>query len=611
MSDRTDIERVREATDLVALISEHVQLSPKGREWVGVCPFHDDHRPSFAVVTHKGNAFYKCHSCGAAGDCFAFLQKYLNHDFPEALRLLAERANIELTRGSHSDGDGPSVRTRIRRALERAADLFAERLRDEKDGRTAREMLEQRGFSQDSIDQFGIGFAPDAWDFLAARIAGRPDAAQSCLDAGLVRTAKDSDRVYDSFRNRLMFPIHDETGHPIAFGGRRINEDEEPKYINSPETELFHKSRTLYGMHIARREIVSAGTAVVVEGYTDVIACHQAGFRNVVGTLGTALTIEHATALSRLCDEIILVFDGDAAGRRAADRAVEVFFRRPVDVRICVLPEGRDPGDLAGDVEAMQTLLASSREALAYTLERLESSLAEVDTVSGRQRLIERYLDDLLRLGFAELSGVRRSLVMERIGQLLKIDMREVESLFAARPRPKSAPKAQPSEVAPPPPAKLDRARVLAERECLAVALFDPIGVSAVFRERNSALENIPTVDDFHDVVARHIAQCVLPHLLHGSTFRMQDILDELTEDDARTVASRLYFDGQRLCEHAGSVNDAVASTLDAMLASLRDQQFQSRIRTLRNVADPDDKMVAAQHELDQLRQEKIAGAAS
>ena len=296
MADRVEIDRVKEVTNLVEVIGTHIALEPKGREHVGLCPFHDDHSPSMAVVTHKSQSFYKCHSCGASGDVFSFLENYLKIDFAEALEMLAERAGITLSsrQSSPEDRQRRSMRERIRLSNDAATSFFQKALAHPEHGRMARDTIETRGISSDMVEAFQIGCAPSGWDELLKTLGNRNEAIESALAAGLLRARTGSDGHYDYFRNRLVFPICNESGQPIAFGGRILDEEDNPKYLNSPETELFQKGQTLYGLNLARKSIMDSSIAVVAEGYTDVIACHQAGFRNVVGTLGTAMTDDHA-----------------------------------------------------------------------------------------------------------------------------------------------------------------------------------------------------------------------------------------------------------------------------------------------------------------------------
>ena len=354
-SDHFDVDKVRDATDLVALIAEHVSLQPKGREHVGLCPFHDDHTPSFTVVTHKENAFYKCHSCGAAGDAFNFVMDYHKMSFPEAMRHLADRAGIKLSAGAdRTRHESSTSAASLRKANAMATSFFRKVLQDHEQGAAARSVICDRKIDESMVEAFELGAAPAEWDGIARRAQASSIGIETLEAAGLIKSRPRSDGYYDSFRNRLIFPICDELGRPIAFGGRQIDPEDDPKYLNSPESSIFHKSQTLYGLHLAKRAIDQSKQAIVVEGYTDVIACHQAGIDNVVGTLGTALTPEHVKMLRRWCDTVVLVFDGDSAGRKAANRAigrfadqgVELFFKADIDVKICVLPEGLDPDEI-------------------------------------------------------------------------------------------------------------------------------------------------------------------------------------------------------------------------------------------------------------------------
>lgn len=604
--NRIDIERVREAVDLVALISEFVPLVPKGREWIGVCPFHDDHKPSLNVVTHKTNSFYKCFSCGASGDCIAFVRNYHKKDFGEALRYLADKVGIELSQLSHSD-EGTSSRRKLRNAMEWSAKLYREALTNTPDGAFALETLHRRGFTDASIATFSLGVAPDAWGFLSDRVRNNQDQTTTCVEAGLMKKKEGGARVYDTFRHRLMFPICDETGSPVAFGGRRLIEEVEPKYINSPETALFHKSKTLYGYHLARPAIQTANKAIIVEGYTDVIACHQVGIKNVVATLGTALTPDHAAKLARICDEVILVFDGDDAGQRAADRAVEVFFSKAIDVQICVLPEGKDPASLLEDVDTLQSCFDDSIDAIAFKLNRLEESLHETGTISGRAKRIEAFLDELVRLGIDKIAGVRKPLVYERIAALMKITIEEVEShMHSRRSRPVSAFSHTQVEAVPiQQEVHMSRALRLAEHEFLAVLLFDPTEASAALREEKDQI--FP--EHFMDPYAAMIAEHILPRLKTGTPYSMQELLSELNEASS-SLASSLYFKGQRISNENESVMQAVHVTKKTFLNAIQDKAIANEVRNLKTVSDPKEREHAAQQALETIRRQKLSRTA-
>ncbi|MHC4908994.1 MAG: DNA primase, partial [Planctomycetota bacterium] len=258
MADRSGtIEEVREATDLVALIGEHVPLTPKGREHVCVCPFHDDHSPSMSVVTHKGNHFYKCHACGAAGDAFTFVMEFHRKDFPEALRYLADRAGITIP-DRRQDANAPNEggsRSSVRRANAFAAKHFRGNLQDNERGSAARAILAERGIDDATAERFEIGLAMPGYDDLRTAIERARADIRVAVEARLLRE-RESGGTYDAFRNRLMFPIADELGKTVAFGARRIDPNDEPKYLNSAESTVFDKSKTLYGLHLARRAII-------------------------------------------------------------------------------------------------------------------------------------------------------------------------------------------------------------------------------------------------------------------------------------------------------------------------------------------------------------------
>ncbi len=411
--------------DLVALIGEHVPLRPKGREHVGLCPFHDDHTPSFCVVTHKGNAFYKCHACAAAGDAYNFVQDYHKMTFPEALKFLADRTGITLSRRRDTPRRGTQpAGGELRRANAMAASFYRDVLTSDPRGATARTMVRDRGIDDETARQFMVGAAPAQWESLAPHAAGQDVSIAALVAAGLLKPRSGGQGHYDTFRNRLIFPICDELGRPIAFGGRALDPDDEPKYINSPQSPVFHKSRILYGLHLAKRSIIDARQVIVTEGYTDVVACHQAGVPNVVATLGTSLTTDHVRVLTRLCEEVVLLFDGDEAGRRAADRAVALFFAEPIDVKICILPEGDDPADLmarADGVDRFRAAVDAATDALEYKVSRLKLQLRAARGHAGRQRSLEKLLAELAGLGFDRLPGVRKRPVIAQLADLLEV----------------------------------------------------------------------------------------------------------------------------------------------------------------------------------------------
>ncbi len=600
---RSDIERVRDAVNLVTLISEYVPLEQKGREWKGVCPFHDDHAPSMHVVTHKKAEFYKCFSCDAHGDCFKFIQEYLKKDFGEALRFLADKYGIELSTQSNDTFTTP--RSKLKKAMKWAMDLYQKALESTAEGANALEQLSARGFTKESIQEFQLGVSPNDWSYLKDKLT--QEQIDTGIQAGLLKQKLDNNHVYDAFRHRIMFPILDESGAPIAFGARRLDETDEPKYLNSPETSLFNKSKTLYGYNLANRHIRESKKAIVVEGYTDVIACHQAGFKNVVATLGTALTSDHADKLCKICNEVVLIFDGDNAGQLAANRAVEIFFKKNLDVMICVLPEGKDPADLASKPEEFTKQLDEAKDALSFKFDRMQDSLSEETTIAGSSHVIETFMQDLARLGVESLPSTKKTFIYERIAGLLKISMDEVGNELRNRlPVQPSFAEAKEevhhTKVAPRPMA-ISRSRQLAEREFLSILIFDPIESSAAIRKSSLRISE----KEFLDPSSRMLASITLPKLQAGSLFSMQDILEEVDQDTGN-VASRLYFVGQRLAETYESVASAFQMTLKALENTIEQTAIENEIRSVSTLVDPEKRTSAAMSAIEAIRNKHNSG---
>jgi len=483
-----DVQRVLDATDLVRLIGESVNLRPSGREFKGLCPFHDDSNPSMSVVPHKG--IFHCFACGTGGDAIRFVRLHQHVEFLEALKFLADRAGIELTpwRPERSgDGEEPTEHdvqaystTEIVEAHQQAVGFYRLLLRHERHGASAREIFAGRGINNAMIERFELGTAPTDptnRDGLARTLAGKGRNLDIYAAVGLLLPRREGDGYNDRFRNRLIFPIHDEHGRPIAFGARKIDPDDEPKYLNSPEHPRFKKSRTLYGLHLARPAIQKSKTAAIVEGYTDVIACHQRGVENVVATLGTALTADHARVLARICERVVLVFDGDAAGQKAADRAVEIFFESPIDVRIAVLPGGLDPAELLEKESGVVTwneCMARAVDALDFLFAALRLQLSAGGTgVSSRQRVIEAFLTRLGSLGFHHMVPLRRDLMLARLSEMVQLPPETLHrSIPAPRPKPEMD---QPEDgVESEPAADIEPRRVEAEMRIIACLLHEP-----------------------------------------------------------------------------------------------------------------------------------------
>ena len=367
------IEEIRNKVDIVDVISEYIQLKKQGRNYFGLCPFHGEKTPSFSVSADK--QIYHCFGCGAGGNVFSFLMNIENCTFMEAAATLAEKVHINLP--IQNEGSPFSEKSPDYAEMFRAHDLlqkfYHHLLVNTKEGTMAIEYLQQRGFTEDVINSFKIGYAPNTWDAASRFLEKRGFNLHEMAKAGLI-VRKDSDGTYfDRFRDRIMFPIWDNQGRTIAFGGRILYEGE-PKYLNSPETKIFNKSKTLYGLHLARPEIRKKQQVVLFEGYVDVIAAHRAGVENGVASLGTSLTDEQANIIRRNTENVTICYDSDNAGINAAYRAATILTNAGCTVRVAKMPEGLDPDDYirAYGYESFQNnVIGTSLTLMAFKIEYL------------------------------------------------------------------------------------------------------------------------------------------------------------------------------------------------------------------------------------------------
>jgi len=338
------IDEVKARNDIVDVVSEYVTLKRAGRNHTGLCPFHSEKTPSFTVSREK-QMFY-CFGCHESGDVISFIMKRENKGFYEALKTLADRVGMALPQKELPTAEAAGFRRRqaIHDALSRASSLYSSWLLQER-GKHALSYLQGRGLTSETIERFGLGYAPDAWDEMANALRQRGASDEILVAAGLCLPRRGGSGVYDRFRNRVIFPIRDARGRTIGFGARALD-DSQPKYINSPETEVFSKGRGLFALNLSRDPARDEGFIAVVEGYMDAIAAHQAGVRNVVASLGTSLTQEQARQLVHISQNIVIAYDSDAAGQAATLRGLDVLKQAGASVRVCEIPEGKDPDDL-------------------------------------------------------------------------------------------------------------------------------------------------------------------------------------------------------------------------------------------------------------------------
>jgi DNA primase len=441
-------------TDIVELIGARVPLKKSGREFKACCPFHDEKSPSFWVSPDK--QFYHCFGCGAHGTSLGFLMNYDRLSFPEAIEELASRAGVEIPRDTRPDDGRNREDADLAALMARVAAHWAQQLPG---NRRAAEYIARRGLSPETLQKFSIGYAAQSWNDVLQRFGAQARDRQALLAASLVierdaAAGPGGDKLYDRFRDRIMFPIRDARGRVIAFGGRIIDQGE-PKYLNSPETSLFHKGRELYGLYEVRQSRQTLRRLMVVEGYMDVVRLHQAGIEYAVATLGTATTPEHLKRAFRLVNEIVFAFDGDRAGRAAAWRALNNALpevREGRQLRFLFLPEGHDPDTLVGaeGKQAFEQRLEGALPLSEYLVQEITAQ-ADLAHADGRARFAEIARPLVARIP----EGVYRELLIERLAEAIRLPSNRLKELWAAantaaparrdesaRESPRSAPRA-------------------------------------------------------------------------------------------------------------------------------------------------------------------------
>jgi DNA primase len=393
------VERVKDAADIVEIVSAYTDLRRAGERFTGLCPFHEERTPSFSVDARE--KLYHCFGCGVGGDVIKFVEEKEGLAFPDAVEALGDRYGVEIER----ERDDPRAeearkrRARIGELLERTAQFYDHYLWESKEGAKAREYLQSRGLGEEVLRAFGVGYAPSAWDQVLTRAQTNKFSIPELMAAGLAQKGRKGGE-YDRFRARIMFPVRDGRGRVQGFGARALRPDTKPKYLNSPEGELYRKSRTLYGIDLARSPIAKTGRAVVVEGYTDVLAAHQAGIGEAVAVMGTAITPEQLGQLSRYTDEVVLALDADRAGRAAMLRAQRVAGSRKLRLRVATMPAGEDPADMleGGESDRVRELIEGALELPEFHV-RWALDEADLSSPGGRDRALDEVVPVLAAMG--------------------------------------------------------------------------------------------------------------------------------------------------------------------------------------------------------------------
>ena len=585
---------IKHAVDIVALVGDYgFDIRRTGSTYKTLCPFHDDHNPS--LVLNPDRQSYKCWSCGAGGDVFDFVIQYEKVEFPEAKRMLAERAGIALEPPQERERSAPSgpTKTELLAVHDWAKRQFVDALRRSPE---VQAYLRDRGLSSESVDRFQLGYAPDQRDWLSlnGKVAGF---GLSLLEAaGLISRKEETNLTHDRFRGRLIFPIHDLRGRTIAFGGRILPESEKKlvesgmnaaKYLNSPETLLFQKRRQLYAADLARDSARKTGWLAVVEGYTDVMAAHQAGVTNVVGTLGTALGDDHVTMLRRLTDRVVLVFDGDEAGQKAADRSLELFLTHEVDVRVLALPQGLDPCDflLKEGSAPFLALVAGASDPLDFAVSRAAARF-DFNAPEGVRQAAEWVLSLLGRIPSGDRAGlnVKVAKAIDKLSQRLRVPVDELRRQLRAQRRP------NPTRVAEP-----GAGPDVSESVPIALTTLDPLDralVQILLNEPSVVGQVITLVaaSSLRDAPLRVILQACYDLYAEGTPSEFTRVAARLGEAE-RALAAGLLLPSDPLNLSGRVPPPSWLLQLEQTLAQFEERNHREQLRALRDALDSTDKL--------------------
>ena len=499
---QTFIDDLLVRTDIVDVIDSRVQLKKAGREYKACCPFHNEKTPSFTVSQVK--QFYHCFGCGAHGTAISFLMEFEHLDFVEAVEELAHMAGLEVPREAGFEPGAQSSTQPLYELLEKASAYYRQQLRNHAQAGHAVDYLKQRGLSGAVAARFAIGFAPPGWENLLTALGTDATARKGLQETGLVIERTDGSGVYDRFRDRIQFPIHDRRGRTIGFGGRVLGDDT-PKYLNSPESSVFHKGQELYGLFEARKAMRKLERLLVVEGYMDVVALAQFDINYAVATLGTATTPEHLERLYRAAPEVVFCFDGDRAGRQAAWRALEntlPVLRDGREARFLFLPEGEDPDSLVRQIgrEPFEQQIGDAVHLSDFLFNHLASEL-DIDSIDGRARLVDQARPLLARLP----DSVFRQMMVEQLAEIARTDVSRLEKRLIKPAQPER------SRQVPPPVQGGGKSPV---REAIAILLHQPElaqQLEALPFPSSELLPGIPLLTELFELLKRQ------PNLNAGS----------------------------------------------------------------------------------------------
>ncbi|MFH1347211.1 MAG: DNA primase [Candidatus Margulisiibacteriota bacterium] len=551
------IEDIRNKTDIVKVVSEYVQLKKRGKNYLGLCPFHSEKDASFTVSPEK--QIFHCFGCNEGGNAFAFLMKIENIGFAESVAELGDKLGVAVPRPSRS-GPEKGTKDKLYQLMLLAAKYFQNCLEDNS-GEAARAYLEKRGISQQTKEQFRLGFAPPGWDNLFKYLVSRGADPMLIEKTGLILSREGSRGYYDRFRNRLIFPIMDQRNRVIAFGGRSLA-DEEPKYLNSPDTAIYHKGETLFGLNLSKESIKNSKTAVMVEGNFDLITPFQAGATNIVASMGTALTAFQCKLLTRYCDTIVLAFDADSAGGIAAERSIELLKNQGLKVKVAKLTGGKDPDEIINKQgkEAFQKCLDAALPYLEFKIKRVlaRHNLAEIESRSKALKEVAKVLsqeqEDYIRKEYAKL-----------IAPKLKTDVGTILEEIKRGQHYGGGQKTQRlNRTTEKPASKI----VEAEKHLIAIAAQNIKALDFIKERLNIA--------DFRQPETSTIAA-----LLFGTEFKEESdpahfLLDNLPDENAKKYLSRILVEGNLINE------DKFEEILGDCINVLKNERIRHKIEELK-----------------------------
>ncbi|TWT34496.1 DNA primase [Blastopirellula retiformator] len=589
-------EQVRQASDISDVLGGYLPLTRQGRIYLALCPWHNDSRPSLQVNPDRQS--WRCWVCGIGGDVFSFVMRREGIDFREALELLAERANISLTKAGPTQPGSPNDKKTLFSATAWAERLFMKYLANAPEADAARRYCHDRGISQDSVNRFHVGYAPDQWQWLVDQARSTEFSTAVLEKTGLIGLSSNSGKPYDRFKGRVIFPIHDVQGRTIGFGGRILPGNQDPraaKYVNSPETKLFSKSDNLYALDLARDAIVESRAAIVVEGYTDVIALQQAGIRNVVAVLGTALGQRHIHLLRRYADRIYLLLDGDEAGQRRTNDILELFVSEQADLRIVTLPDQLDPCDFVQQrgVDAFNGALELAVDALEHKLRITTAGVDVRRDLHKANEALESLLSTMARAprlqdGAGSEVRLREHQFLSRLARKFEVDEPELRKRLSALRRATHA--------------VSDHSPIDHEEENLKLRTGDLnpydrnfLEVLAVQPDLTMLAADEIGVDDMSSEGARRLYQTFIDACQDGASVEFNQVLTGIESESLKGLLVELD-------EQAAAKNITDPETL--LKSFIADYQRRFEEREHRNkVAALDDKTIEGQDEMDLLQQ--------